>query len=58
MLGGGGLVMVVVGLSELGAIAALLSHVSWPGSVIATVESCAAAVALRPDSRLAGSLDS
>ena len=53
--GGGGLVMGVVGLSELGAIAALLSHVSSVGSDIATAESCAAAVSFRADSRPVGS---
>ena len=34
--GGGGLGVIMGVVSELGAIAALLSHVSWPGSAIAT----------------------
>ena len=38
--GGGGLGVIMGVVSELGAIAALLSHVSWPGSAIATAESC------------------
>ena len=52
--GGGGLGVIMGVVSELGAIAALLSHVSWPGSAIATAESCAAAVAFRADSRPVG----
>ena len=53
--GGGGLGVIMGVVSELGAIAALLSHVSWDGSVIATAESCAAGVAFRADSRPVGS---
>ena len=46
--GGGGLGVIMGVVSELGAIAALLSHVSWDGSVIATAEFCGAATAFGP----------